>query len=79
MENQTKKKLNTMTNIKKIVIGGDYDVTIENDQEKKKTQIGIDSWQLIFCEKAKAEEFLEQLNKALEFWQFDGAGENDNE
>ena len=60
-----------MSNVKKIVLGGYYDVVVENDHEKEKTSFGIDNWNLGFYKKNEVEGLIQQLTKALEFWEFD--------
>lgn len=60
-----------MSSVKKIVLGGYYDVVVENNSEKKATSLGVDSWTLGLYKKSEVEELIQQLTKALEFWEFD--------
>ena len=50
---------------------GNYSIIVENIQEKEKTNLGIENWQLIFTRKQDVENHIALLQKALEFWEYD--------
>lgn len=58
--------------INKIELQDGYSVVVENDSEKQKTTMGIEKWQLIFTSKQDVVDHIALLNKALEFWEYDG-------
>jgi hypothetical protein len=57
--------------IKRIEMEGDYSVIIENNQEKKETQLGVDGFSLMFTSKQSVVDHISLLNKALEFWEYE--------
>ena len=57
--------------VEKIELKDGYSIIIENDSEEKKTQMGIEGWQLMFTTKQDVVDHIALLNKALEFWEYD--------
>ena len=57
-----------MSDIKRVELQGYYSVIVENDAAKKETQLGVESWQLIFTKKQDVLDHIALLSKALEFW-----------
>lgn len=57
--------------INKVELSDEYSVVVENDQDKKKTLMGIENWQLVFTSKQGVVDHIKLLEKALEFWEFD--------
>ncbi len=57
--------------IKKVEIECGYSTVIENDSVGKKTQLGVQDWQLMFNTKKEVEEFITMLQKGLEFWEYE--------
>jgi RNase P/RNase MRP subunit p29 len=56
--------------ISKIELVGKYSVVIENNEEKRVTQLGVEGWIMMFTSKQQVVDHIELLNKALEFWEF---------
>ena len=57
--------------IEKVELRDGYSIVVENNSEKKETQMGIEGWQLIFTTREEVERFIALLNKGLEFWEYE--------
>lgn len=57
--------------IKKVELHDGYSIVVENDQNKAKTMLGVEDWQLIFTSKDDVITFIALLKKGLEFWEYD--------
>ncbi len=57
--------------IKRIDLLDGYLVTVENDKENKKTQLGVEHNILFFTSKQEVVAHIALLNKALEFWEYE--------
>jgi hypothetical protein len=57
--------------IKRIELLDGYLVTVENDKENKKTQLGVEHNILFFTSKQEVVAFIALLNKALDFWEYE--------
>ena len=57
--------------IKRVELDGRYSVVLENDSEKQSTELGVESFALIFTSRQEVIDHIELLNKALEFWKYD--------
>lgn len=57
--------------IKRVELEGLYNITIENDAESESTSLGVDNWSVMFQSKQDVVDYINLLNKALEFWEYD--------
>ena len=57
--------------IKRVELHDGYSIIVENDQDKAKTMLGVESWQLMFTSKDDVRTFIALLAKGLEFWEYD--------
>jgi hypothetical protein len=57
--------------IRRIELVDGYEVIVENDEGKQRTQMGVAAWQLMFTTKQEVLDHIALLTKALEFWEYE--------
>ena len=63
--------------ITRIELVDGYEVVVENDADKKRTQMGVGSWVLMFTTKQEVLDHIALLTKALEFWEYESQEQDD--
>jgi hypothetical protein len=63
--------------ITRIELVDGYEVIVENDSDKKRTQMGVQSWVLMFTTKQEVLDHIALLTKALEFWEYESQEQDD--
>jgi hypothetical protein len=63
--------------ITRIELVDGYEVIVENDADRKRTQMGVQSWVLMFTTKQEVIDHIALLTKALEFWEYESRDKED--